>query len=237
MDQNSPRYWCVVPAAGVGARMQQQQPKSYLPLLDKTVIEYTLNHLLAVPEIEQIVVVLAQGDQIWSTLPISQHTKITTAIGGQERCHSVCNGLTQLLAQQAIQEDWVLVHDVARPCVSLQDIQSLIQQCENHAIGGLLACPMVETVKQTNTSQQVICTLDRSQLWRAQTPQLFRIGLLQRALQQSIHRAQWVTDESHAIELLGEQPLLVKGASDNIKITYPADLLLAESILRSRLNH
>ena len=224
------RYWCIVPAAGSGARMQQSTPKAYLPLLDKTVIEYTLQRLLAVSCIEKIMVVVPDG------IPpgFVQPPKIETVIGGQERCHSVLNGL-QALVGRADQQDWVLVHDVARPCVSLQDIQTLIGRCEHHPVGGLLARPIVDTVKRSHADGSVAETLDRKQLWCALTPQCFRFGLLLTALQHAVTQNYLVTDESHAIELLGHQPLLVEGLSENIKITYPKDLKRAEFILREQL--
>lgn len=230
MTQSIPRYWCVLPAAGMGLRMQHGIPKAYLPFLGKTIIEHTLARLLAVPQLEKIIVVISHQDTFAHSLTIMEHPKIEIALGGSARCHSVLNGL-DLLSRYADERDWVLVHDVARPCVSLKDIEKLMRACADHPVGGLLACPMVETIKQTNAAMQVIRTLDRTCLWRAQTPQCFRFGLLHRAMQQAIEQNQLVTDESSAIELLGDEPFILEGTNENIKITYPEDLLLAENIL------
>lgn len=210
--------------------MQQPIPKSYLPLAKKTVIEQTLTRLLAVPEIKKIILVLAADDIFWPKLSLAQHPKIETVIGGKERCYSVLKGLAAL-AQYADSQDWVLVHDVARPCVALSDVQKLLHACWDHPVGGLLARPIVETVKRADQQGCAAETLERKQLWAALTPQCFRFGLLSHALEQAIDRGCLVTDESHAVELFGFHPLLVEGSSENIKITYPEDLKLAENIL------
>ena len=225
------KVWCVVPAAGVGARMCSTLPKAYLPIAGKKLIEITLNTLLTVSAIEKIVVVVSEQDQHWSQLALAQHAQIITVIGGEERYHSVFNGLMQL-QPFAQPHDWVLVHDVARPCITPADIQHLIHQCDNHPVGGLLARPMTDTVKcRQEKTLQVENTLDRQLLWAALTPQCFRFELLKTALQQVIVHNKKVTDESHAVELLGHHPLLIEGDARNIKVTYPSDLALAENIL------
>ncbi len=224
------RYWAVIPAAGVGARMGVDVPKQYLQIHAKPVIEYSLDVFCRHPRISGVMVALSAQDMHWKTLTVSGNKKITTTAGGAERCHSVLNCL-QLLSRQAQAEDWVLVHDAARPCLQTEDIDRLIAQLSNHACGGLLAVPVRDTMKRAETDNTVSATVNREGLWHALTPQMFRLGALTAALQQAIDNGHQVTDEAQAMELTGAKPLLVEGRIENIKITRPGDLKLAEMYL------
>ncbi len=219
-------YWCVVPAAGVGKRMGADHPKQYLSLLDKTVCEHTLLRLLSVPAIEKIIVCLSPEDTWWPRLSLQGDPRILTVEGGQERCHSVLNGL-HFLRSLAADQDWVLVHDVARPCVRREDINTLINATRDHKDGGILATPVRDTLKRAGEQQQIQETVDRTCLWHALTPQLFRVGALTHALESALAAGATITDEASAIEWAGGDPLLVEGHPDNIKITHPSDLSLA----------
>ena len=228
---SSVKYWAVVPAAGVGARMASDRPKQYLPLAGKTVIEQSLNRLLAHPKIDGAVVAISAGDEYWpeiNTVVLQQSNKpLHVATGGAERCDSVLSAL-QLLGTFANDEDWVLVHDAARPCLRASDIDALIQQCADHPVGGILAVPVKDTIKQASAVGDINTTVDRESLWHAQTPQMFRLGTLRAALEQALAEGAVVTDEASALEHVGQHPLLVEGHADNLKITRPEDLPLAE---------
>lgn len=232
MTQRS-AYWAVVPAAGVGRRMGGQIPKQYLPLLDRTVIECALQPLLDHELITRVVVALSSVDEYWVTLPVAQHPKILTVVGGDERCRSVMNGLSAL-EQKASSSDWVLVHDAARPCLRSEDLNKLIQQVSDDGAGALLATPVHDTVKRAQIGGRVDSTVDRSMLWRAYTPQIFQYNRLKDALIRSVSESISVTDEASAMEAQGYHPQLVEGHSDNIKVTCPEDLKLAEFYLSSR---
>ncbi len=224
----STRIWCVVPAAGVGKRFGSAMPKQYLQLNGKTVVENTLERLLSLEEIAQVVVAHSSEDARFKQLPLAGNPRIKTVIGGDERCHSVLNGL-RYLSGVGDEQDWVLVHDVARPCVRADDVKKLLQQVEQFdAVGGILGNPVRDTMKRANRINQIEDTVDRNQLWHALTPQLFRLGALRQAIEAALQEGLVVTDESAAMERQGHQPLLVEGHYDNIKITHPQDLALAE---------
>lgn len=226
--------WGMVPAAGVGKRFGSALPKQYLELNGKTVAENALERLLAVPELTQVVVALSREDSHFKQLKIANDSRIKTVMGGDERCHSVLNGL-RYLSNIGDPLDWVLVHDVARPCVRESDVRKLIEQVNQFdVVGGILAAPVRDTMKRGNRINQIEATVDRNQLWHALTPQLFRLGSLQEAIESALQENILVTDESAAMERLGHQPLLVEGHYDNIKITHPQDLALAELFLRQR---
>lgn len=227
------KVWAVVPAAGVGSRMRASCPKQYLPLAGLSVIEHTLQRLLTLPVIEKIFVAISPNDAYWCDLDISKHPKILTSEGGNERADSVLNGL-QSLTDIAAENDWVLVHDAARPCVSVDAIEVLLSKCHAHAVGGILGVPVADTLKRVDAKQGIEQTVDRSVLWQAQTPQLFRYKVLREALARALASGAVVTDESSAIEYAGLLPLMVEGNSDNIKITRPDDLPLAEMILKKQ---
>ncbi len=232
-SSQSPAYWIVVPAAGVGARMGAGCPKQYLPLVGKTVIEHTLERLLALPNIAGIYLVLGVDDNYWNDLSLAQNNRIQRVAGGAERCDSVLNALEQLFAN-ASPNDWVLVHDAARPCVHVQSVLHLIDQVKNHPVGGILGVPVSDTLKQVNNSI-IDSTVDRRLLWQAQTPQMFRLGLLRDCLQRGLAEGKLITDESSALESYGYQPLMVQGRSDNIKITRPEDLAIAAMLLQQQI--
>ena len=231
-SRQTPAYWIVVPAAGVGARMGASCPKQYLPLVGKTVIEHTLEHLLALPNVAGVYLVLSENDGYWNQLPLAQHPRIHRVAGGEERCDSVLNALEQL-QDKALPHDWVLVHDAARPCVQTQSILHLIEQVKNHPVGGILGVPVSDTLKQVDDFV-IGSTVDRRFLWQAQTPQMFRVGLLRDCLQRGLAEGKLITDESSALESYGYQPLMVQGRSDNIKVTRPEDLAIAAMILQQQ---
>ncbi|MBI5449927.1 MAG: 2-C-methyl-D-erythritol 4-phosphate cytidylyltransferase [Gammaproteobacteria bacterium] len=231
----TPRYWAVVPAAGSGRRMQSIVPKQYLSLAGRPVLEHTLVRLARQPELAGIVVALSADDEYWATLAIKSDIPLYTAGGGSERHLSVLYALRDL-ASFAAPDDWVLVHDAARPCVRNEDISRLIHSVRDDPVGGLLAVPVTETVKRATEDQRVIETVDRRHLWRAQTPQMFRLQSLLQALEQVVSDRQLVTDEAGAMEYCGMAPRIVPGHADNIKITEPQDLGLAEHFLRQQVD-
>lgn len=226
------RYWAVVPAAGCGERMQSEYPKQYLPLAGKTVIEHALAPLLADERISKVVVVLEAEDKHWSTLSIASDKKIITAIGGAHRCQSVFNGL-QVIADLANNDDWVLMHDAARPLLARSDIDKLIKAVGGHSVGGLLATPVTATLKRVDDKHEVLETVPRETLWQALTPQMFRFEMLYNAMEHCLPDTP-TTDSAAAMEMSGHQPLIVPGRTDNIKITLPEDMQLAEQLLVQR---
>lgn len=230
----SSRYFAIVPAAGSGKRMGGALPKQYLPLLDKTILEWSLEALLHHARIEKVAIVLAADDRQFARTALAQNSRVKTATGGVERADSVYAGLNAL-AGEAAPEDWILVHDAARPCLSAADLQALMDGLAEDPIGGLLAVPLSDTLKQANELQRVAATLPREHVWRALTPQMFRFGLLKRALEAARKSKLTITDEAMAIENLGHAPRLILGRADNIKITRPEDLVLAKNILQDRV--
>jgi 2-C-methyl-D-erythritol 4-phosphate cytidylyltransferase len=223
------KYWVIVPAAGSSRRMAAATPKQYLPLRGRTVIEWALAPFLAWPACAGIVVVLAKDDAFWPRLAIGD-TRVATAIGGDERADSVQQGLHALSAR-AQPDDWVLVHDAARPCLTSADLRRLVGELGSDDVGGILAAPLVDTLKRADETERVAGTVPRTGLWRALTPQMFRFQVLERALNHAREQGLSVTDESSAVELLGLRPRLIAGRADNIKVTLPADLELASRML------
>ena len=215
----------VIPAAGVGSRMQANKPKQYLKILDKTILEHTLSVILSHPAINHVILVVGKNDPYLSEMTLFPHKNITLIEGGETRAESVLNGLKAIKNEQA----WALVHDAARPCLTHQDLDKLLQIDDEH--GAILAIPAVDTIKRANKQQDIIKTEDRAELWLAQTPQFFRCDLLRNALEQGLSQGANITDEASAMELAGFQPHLVAGQSDNIKVTRPEDLALAEFYL------
>ena len=226
-----PDFWAVIPAGGSGRRMGADKPKQYLRLLDRTVIEHSLLPFCEHPRVKGIAVVVADEDQRWATLALSDHARILRASGGRERCHSVLNGLERL-AQFAADDDWALVHDAARPCVTTADIDRLIAGVGEHPVGGILALPVADTVKQAGAGREIELTLERERLWRALTPQMFRFGLLREALGAAVAADLPVTDEAQALERNGRRPGIVQGGAHNIKVSVAEDLALAEFYLK-----
>ena len=229
-----PQFWAIVPAAGAGKRMGADIPKQYLTLGDRTVLEHTLDTLLSCQRLAGVILVLSPADQRWAEIA-QRYTQqaLETVSGGAERSHSVLNGLDHL-ATQATDDDWVLVHDAARPCVRAEDIERLMSTLEGGSEGGLLGVPVADTMKRVDNDLSISGTVDREDLWHAYTPQMFRLGALRTALQQAIGSGQTVTDEANAMELAGYRPRMVQGSRDNIKITVPSDLPLAAFYLQSR---
>jgi 2-C-methyl-D-erythritol 4-phosphate cytidylyltransferase len=225
------RCWAVVPAAGVGKRMQADRPKQYLALAGATVIEHTLLRLLQADVFAAVSVAVSAEDPYWPELAISGHPQIVTAPGGKERADSVLSAL-QALQERADDQDWVLVHDAARPCLTAQDIHMQILSLQDDEVGGILALPSHDTLKQVEGSA-IRATIDRKQVWRALTPQMFRFGMLRDALKQTEGNPA-VTDEASALELLGYTPKIVEGRPDNLKITRPEDLALAQFYLEQQ---
>ncbi len=224
-------YWAVIPAAGVGARMAAGIPKQYLSLRGRTIFEHTLERFLSHPRIDGVVVSVATEDPIWPTLPLTGRPRILRVDGGAERCHSVLNALKALVSA-GCDADWALVHDAARPCLRTTDIDTMIDALSDDPVGGILAVPVRDTMKRGSATQRITATVDRSGLWHALTPQMFRVGPLAAAIERALDRGVKVTDEAQAMELTGQAPRLVEGHADNIKITRPQDLELAELYLR-----
>jgi len=231
--RRSERRWAVVAAAGRGERFGRRQPKQYSPLLGRPVLSWALGALLEETSIEAVVVALAPGDRRFARLPESRDARVRTCTGGARRELSVANALRSLEALEggARDEDWVLVHDAARPCLRRSDVRALIAGVGDDAVGGLLAVPLGDTLKAAAADGRSERTVPREDLWRALTPQMFRFGVLRRALALCLDRERSVTDEAAAVELLGLRPRLVRGRGDNLKVTHPEDLALAGAIL------
>lgn len=231
--------WVVIPAAGVGARMTADRPKQYLPLAGRTVLEHSLSHFSQHSSVRGIVLSVAIEDAYWPALDLNTSVPLHCVAGGNERAHSVLNALQFLDAlMQAeppeAQDPWVLVHDAARPCVRAEDIDKLLSDLQDDPLGGLLAIPVRDTMKRADVNDCVVYSEPRAGLWHALTPQMFRLGCLKRSLEEALAQGQQVTDESSALELAGFTPRLVEGHADNIKITRPEDLALAEFFLQQR---
>ncbi|MBP6096113.1 MAG: 2-C-methyl-D-erythritol 4-phosphate cytidylyltransferase [Methyloversatilis sp.] len=226
-----PRYIALVPAAGTGSRFGAHLPKQYLPLAGQPLIRHALATLCAHPRIDRVVVVLSPDDLYWRGYDWSAlgPKLMPVHCGGASRAVSVRNGLFEI-AGWARPEDWVLVHDAARPCLGTDLLDTLITALADDTIGGLLAVPVADTLKRADTEGRIERTVSREDMWQAQTPQMFRLGLLQDALDRSTD----VTDEASAIEAAGHAPKLVASRAGNLKVTWPEDMKLAELILRTR---
>ena len=224
-------YVALIPAAGAGARMGAAAPKQYLPLAGRPMLYHSIK-CMAVPPVETVFVVLAPDDTTFAQFDWGEFGGRLEPLycGGATRRDSVHNGLIAAMAAVDA-DDWVLVHDAARPCLPRADLARLIDTLKDDEVGGLLALPAADTVKRATPDARVTATEDRSQLWLAQTPQMFRAGLLAQAL----HTAHGdVTDEASAVEQMGLKPRLVAGSRLNLKVTYPEDVLIAEGILGRR---
>ncbi len=231
--------WVVIPAAGVGARMAADRPKQYLPLAGCTVLEHSLRCFSHRPRVSGIVLAVALEDAYWADLELHTEVPLHCVAGGEERAQSVLNALQFLHALMQAeppesQDPWVLVHDAARPCVRAEDIDKLLSDLNDDPVGGLLAIPVRDTMKRADADGRVACTEPRAGLWHALTPQMFRLGCLKGSLEDALAQGQQVTDESSALELAGFTPRLIEGHADNIKITRPEDLALAEFFLQQR---
>ena len=229
MDQlsSSARYWALIPCAGSGSRAGGNAPKQYRELAGLALVRHTLAAFAAVPRLAGTLLVLAPDDHFFDAHPPTCHV---APCGGATRAQSVANGLGHLRTLGAAPDDWVLVHDAARCLITPAQIEQLVDACAGDAVGGLLALPLPDTLKQAQDGR-VAATLERGDKWLAQTPQMFRLGMLADALARAGDR---VTDEASAIEALGLAPLLVAGSAQNFKVTYPEDFALAEAVLQAR---
>ena len=227
------RIWAIVPAAGIGLRYRSTTPKQYLPLCGMPVVLHSIERLLELEEIEELFVVLSPEDTCWLQLDYS-HPKLKTTLGGSERSQSVNHAL-KALSGKADKDDWILVHDAVRPCVHQPDLRKLIDSIRDEDIGGLLAYPLSDTVKEVDGNLYVRKTIAREKLWSAMTPQIFRYGLLRKAYEEASLANLSFTDEASAVEFLGLSPKIVHGEKTNIKITHADDMILAESIIKGRL--
>ena len=229
-EQREPALWALIPAAGVGRRMGSDRPKQFLRLGSRSVLEHTLDIFLQHPGIRGVVLVLGVGvDRDAMDLP-DAGGRLFLVTGGEERADSVRNGLG-FLAQRGQPDDWVLVHDAARPCLPPGDLDHLIAVLRDDPVGGLLVAASTDTLKLAGTGDRVERTLDRSRVWRALTPQMFRLQALRAALEAAAASGVPLTDEASAMEFVGASPRLVEGSPMNIKITRPEDLDVAEVYL------
>lgn len=221
----TPSLHGVIPAAGIGSRMGGSQPKQYLSLNGETLLERSVNALLSVPGMRSVTLALQPGDQFAESLELLRDDRVHTVCGGEQRADSV---LAALRAVPGAPDDWVLVHDAARPCLRQGDVQRLVEQVTSSGDGAILAEPIVDTVKQADDSGHIAKTLDRRRLWRAQTPQMFALGALTQALATAINDGATITDEASAMEYMGYRVGLVAGSPTNLKVTLPSDLDLAQ---------
>ena len=226
-----PRYFALIPAAGSGSRLGGELPKQYQAVAGQSLLSHTLHALCQDTRIERAFVAIAPEDAHWER--VSRHMPPEAALvlrcGGATRAQTVFNALQEMAKHGVLDNDWALVHDAARPCLSAEALARLIDEVGSDVVGGLLAIPVADTLKRGDEYQRATTTENRNGLWQAQTPQMFRVGTLRNALASA--PLEDVTDEASAIERAGMRPKLVMGEASNIKITYPADLVLAEAIL------
>ena len=228
------RIWAVIPAAGVGKRYSSDIPKQYLPLSGTPVLLHSINKLVKLDEIEEILVALNPEDTFWKKLNFS-HPKVKAIHGGLQRCNSVNSALEEL-SGRAKKGDWVLVHDAVRPCISDSDLKKITSIVNDEEVGGLLAFPILDTIKEVGENLEVQKTIPRENLWSAMTPQIFRYEVLKQALDAAIMAGESVTDEASAIEAIGLTPRIIQGEKTNIKITHPSDMVLADSIINTLMS-
>ena len=233
---SAPKMHVLIPAAGTGSRMASSKPKQYLPLAGSVVMAHTINVFLNAPNIHQVHVILSAEDALFNTLNMGAARLQLHYCGGTSRAETVLKGL-QAIESQVADDDWVLVHDAARPGLSGEALQRLICALENDSVGGLLALPLADTLKRaekyTDNAQKVSATIPRADLWQAQTPQMFKYNTLKIALQQFNGVP---TDEAEAIEALGLEPTLVVGELRNLKVTYPQDLAVVTALMNVKIN-
>ena len=229
VDTASPaRLWALIPCAGTGSRAGTGGPKQYQPVAGKPMVLHTMAAFAGVPRLSGVLVVVSQGDSFFED---QSATVLVAACGGSTRAGSVLNGLSSLLERGARPGDWVLVHDAAGCLITTEQINALIDACQNDVVGGLLALKLPDTLKR-EVGGRVAQTVERADKWLAQTPQMFRIAELQQAL---LAAGDTVTDEASALEFVGKAPLLVEGSAQNFKVTYPQDFALAQAVLQARL--
>ena len=230
--QPHPKLWVILPAAGSGNRFSKTELKQYQMIQERTVLEHTVARLNQLP-LAGYVLAIGEQDNVAKMLPFSSQEKAHFCLGGAERVNSVLNALNYL-SQIASEDEWVLVHDAARPCVGLDCLQQLVNTAITNDQAAILAIPVRDTLKRVVTNFDIEETVDRSMLWQAQTPQMAKLGVLKRAIEQALQDGATITDEASALEHIGEQVSVVQGRSDNIKITYPDDLELAKLILQAQ---
>jgi len=225
--ESSPEIIAIVPAAGIGSRMLSECPKQYLTIGEKTILEHSIDALLAHPAVSRVIVALSPQDIHFRQLPVAADARVTTVVGGGLRADSVLAGL-----QAAKEAQWVLVHDAARPCLHLSDLTRLLALTATSEVGGILAAPVRDTMKRAIGGRSNIDhTVEREALWHALTPQLFPQALLHDCLLRALNEGATITDEASALEYCGYHPELVSGRSDNLKVTRPEDLALAQFYL------
>ena len=234
MNPSSP-VWAVIPASGIGRRMLSKTPKQYLMFEGRTILEHCLDRLLSHPRIEAAVVVLNDADEYWEKLSYRSSKPLYTTAGGRERHHSVYQGILAV-QQQGVTDALLLVHDAVRPLVTHSDLDKVIAAARAHEAGAILATPVSDTLKLQSEVMEIISTVSRDRLWRALTPQVFHQQILLRALKKVIDENSEITDDAAALEGLGYKPALVPGVEENIKITTPADLRLAQLIWLNQRN-
>jgi len=224
------RIWFVIAAAGRATRFGGPVPKPYLRIAGRTFLEHCIRTLSGVKGIAGGAAVLADGDRRYERLPAAVRNRVVAVAGGSSRAISVLHGLEALVT--AGSDDWVLVHDAARPCLRPRDVETLVKACRRDPVGGLLAVPIADSVKQADAEGRSVRTIPRQGLWRAQTPQMFRHGILIGALRRARDEGVDPGDEAAAVERLGHAPRLVEGSPLNVKVTRPADLAFAEAARR-----
>ncbi len=231
-QRSSPRLYGLVPCAGYGERAGTVGPKQYEALAGSTVVGHTLAALQQVARLHRVLVVLSPADTVFESR-VPHFDGWVTRTGGATRADSVAAGLCELTERGAQSADWVLVHDAARCLIRAEWVDALIDACLDDDIGGLLALPVADTLKREHAGR-VVATVDRAQMWQAQTPQMFRLGPLRDALASALQRDVKITDEASAIEAMGHAPRLVRCPAENFKVTFPPDFALAERLLRTR---
>ena len=230
-----PKCWAVIPAAGIGERVGSKIPKQYLQIAGKTILEHAISPFIDNSRIAGITVALHPQDTYFDTLDIkSCSEKVHVATGGVTRAHSVFNALESFEAKLD-KNDYILVHDAARPCLTMSDLDKLIDVCIQHEVGGIIGSRVTDTIKYVE-NDNIVNTLDRENIWRAYTPQMFKFGVLQNAIQKAFKNKVCITDEASALEYAGYQPCMVEGDARNIKVTTAEDVFLAETFLKKEFN-
>lgn len=227
-----PKLWLVIPAAGSGSRFSKTELKQYQLIQEKTVLEHTVARLNQLP-LSGYVLAIGADDHFAKTLAFENQSQAHFCQGGAERVDSVLNALNYL-SNVADAQDWVLVHDAARPCVSIESLKALVERAQLTQKSAILAIPVRDTLKRVVSGQTITETVDRSQLWQAQTPQMAKLGILKAAIEQALADGVTLTDEASALEYAGHDVEVVPSRADNLKITYPDDLELARLILNAQ---
>ncbi len=232
-ERTRPGVWAVVPAAGVGRRVGGDRAKQHLEIEGRSLLDHVLCRLVDHPWTRGAVVVLPKERHAWEPGKLPATIMILSVVGGRTRAESALAGL-EALERVADSQDWALVHDAARPCLSASALDRLLSALIDDPVGGILGVPVADTLKQCSDDGTIRATVDRTGIWHAQTPQMFRLGMLRDALAGALRAGVAITDEASAMEWAGHRPKMVSGSRMNIKVTYPEDLLLAEALLRSR---